>query len=252
MRILKLKRDIRKFESCRPSHPVGLSALLLVSAGGAFRPAMPDRLSKANKPLGLAKGTPLSERIASGRPRSRNSRSKAVQARSSRVNSKASHRSRKREARSCSAQDQGSVCSPLRISAERLARSVSSPALRVQRHPWIDRPRRHPHAHTLILIDQIRHDRKAPIGGPPWHERRNARSAKAGYCSRSPVDCWFSSQSSFTRAFGWATGMTKITLSGGSKAVNMLTRALGLRAILSADPVPGCDDQHWGLVRRWR
>jgi hypothetical protein len=25
-----------------------------------------------------------------------------------------------------------------------------------------------------------------------------------------------------------------------------------LRAILSADPVPGCDDQHWGLVRRWR
>src|ERR1700716_2303585 len=66
--------------------------------------AMPRRshqtesLEGLNKPLGLAKGTPLSERIASGRPRSRNSRSKAVQARSSRVDSKASHRSRKREA----------------------------------------------------------------------------------------------------------------------------------------------------------
>jgi hypothetical protein len=32
---------------CILSHAVGLSASLLVSAGGAFRPAMPDRLSKA-------------------------------------------------------------------------------------------------------------------------------------------------------------------------------------------------------------
>ncbi len=53
--------------------------------------AMPSRshqtesLERLNKALGLAKGTPLSERMASGRPRSRNSRSKAVQARSSRV-----------------------------------------------------------------------------------------------------------------------------------------------------------------------
>jgi hypothetical protein len=36
---------IRRFESYHPSHAVGLSASLLVSAGGAFRPAMPDRLS---------------------------------------------------------------------------------------------------------------------------------------------------------------------------------------------------------------
>ena len=53
--------------------------------------AMPKRshqtesLERLNKALGLAKGTPLSERMACGRPRSWNSRSKAVQARSSRV-----------------------------------------------------------------------------------------------------------------------------------------------------------------------
>jgi hypothetical protein len=33
---------------------------------------------------------------------------------------------------------------------------------------------------------------RSPIGDPPWHERRNTRSAKAeiaesGYCSRSPI-----------------------------------------------------------------
>ena len=32
----------------------------------------------------------------------------------------------------------------------------------------------------------------------------------------------------------------------GSKAVNMLTRTLGCVLFSSADPVPGCDDQHWG------
>src|SRR5512135_1878263 len=51
--------------------------------------AMPSRnhqtesLERWNKALGLAKGTPLSERMASGRPRSQNSRSKAVKASSS-------------------------------------------------------------------------------------------------------------------------------------------------------------------------
>jgi len=41
---------IRRFESSRPSHAVGLSASLLVSAGGVLRPAMPDRWSKAKSP----------------------------------------------------------------------------------------------------------------------------------------------------------------------------------------------------------
>ena len=44
-----------------------------------------ESLERLNKALGLAKGTPLSERMASGRPRSRNSRSKAVMAGCSRV-----------------------------------------------------------------------------------------------------------------------------------------------------------------------
>src|SRR5258707_12897961 len=57
-----------------------------------------ESFERLNRALGLAKGTPLSERIASGKPRSRNSRSKAVQAVSSRVDSRASHNSRKREA----------------------------------------------------------------------------------------------------------------------------------------------------------
>ena len=35
--------DISQFESHMPSHAVGLSASLLVSAGGVFGPAMPDR-----------------------------------------------------------------------------------------------------------------------------------------------------------------------------------------------------------------
>ncbi len=59
-----------------------------------------ESFERPKRPMGLAKGTPLSERMASGRPRSRNSRSKAVTARSSLGDSRASHRSRKREAES--------------------------------------------------------------------------------------------------------------------------------------------------------
>ena len=62
--------------------------------------AMPSRshqtesLERLKRPLGLAKGTPLSERMAAGRPRSRKSCSKAVMAGSSRVDSRASQSSR--------------------------------------------------------------------------------------------------------------------------------------------------------------
>jgi hypothetical protein len=42
--------DISEFESHMLSHAVGLSASLLVSAGGVFRPAMPDRWTKAKSP----------------------------------------------------------------------------------------------------------------------------------------------------------------------------------------------------------
>ena len=44
-----------------------------------------DSLERLNRALGLAKGTPLSERMAAGRPRSRKSCAKAVMAVSSRV-----------------------------------------------------------------------------------------------------------------------------------------------------------------------
>jgi hypothetical protein len=57
-----------------------------------------ESLERLNRALGLAKGTPLSERIACGRPRSRKSCSKAVTARSSRVDSSASQSRTKREA----------------------------------------------------------------------------------------------------------------------------------------------------------
>jgi hypothetical protein len=66
--------------------------------------AMPRRshqtesLERLKRAFGLAKGTPLSERMASGKPRSTNSRSKAVKASSSRIDSRASHKSRKRDA----------------------------------------------------------------------------------------------------------------------------------------------------------
>src|SRR5512132_4105627 len=57
-----------------------------------------ESLERPNKALGLAKGTPLSERMASGKPRSKKSLSKAVLAGSARGESRASHSSRKREA----------------------------------------------------------------------------------------------------------------------------------------------------------
>jgi hypothetical protein len=57
-----------------------------------------DGFERLNKAFGLAKGTPLSERMANGMPRSRNNRSKAVMAGSSRVESSASQSSKKREA----------------------------------------------------------------------------------------------------------------------------------------------------------
>ena len=63
-----------------------VAAVLLRVAGLDALDAMPslshqtESLERLNKALGLAKGTPLSERMAGGRPRSRNSRSKAVKA----------------------------------------------------------------------------------------------------------------------------------------------------------------------------
>ena len=66
--------------------------------------AMPSRshdtesLERLNRPFGLANGTPLSDLIAWGRPRSWKSCSKAVMARFSRVDSRASQSRRKREA----------------------------------------------------------------------------------------------------------------------------------------------------------
>ena len=66
--------------------------------------AMPRRthhtesLERLKRPFGLANGTPLSDLIAWGRPRSWKSCSKAVMARFSRVDSRASQSRRKREA----------------------------------------------------------------------------------------------------------------------------------------------------------
>ena len=53
-----------------------------------------DSLERLNNPFELANGTPLSEHMAAGRPRSRNRCSNAVIAVSSRVDSSASHSSR--------------------------------------------------------------------------------------------------------------------------------------------------------------
>jgi hypothetical protein len=57
-------------------------------------PQPPEGEFRLKRAFGLAKGTPLSERMASGKPRSRNRRSKAVIERSSRVDSLASRRDR--------------------------------------------------------------------------------------------------------------------------------------------------------------
>ena len=81
-----------------------VAAILLRMTGLMRSIAIPSRshhtdsFERLNKALGLAKGTPLSERMASGRPRSRNRRSKAVIAGSWRVESSASQSNRKREA----------------------------------------------------------------------------------------------------------------------------------------------------------
>jgi hypothetical protein len=58
-----------------------------------------ESFERLNKALGLAKGKPLSERMANGKPRAKQSL-KAVITGSSRVESRASQSSRKREARS--------------------------------------------------------------------------------------------------------------------------------------------------------
>jgi hypothetical protein len=55
-------------------------------------------LERGKRPFGLAKGTPLSDLIACGRPRCWKRCSTAVTARSSRVDSSASQSQRKREA----------------------------------------------------------------------------------------------------------------------------------------------------------
>lgn len=57
-----------------------------------------ESFERLNKLLGEANGTPLSERIARGKPRSWNRRSKAVKAGFSALDSIASHNSRYREA----------------------------------------------------------------------------------------------------------------------------------------------------------
>jgi hypothetical protein len=77
-------------------HALVASVLLRMAGFDAFdmMPSLSHQTAsfeRLNKALGLAKGTPLSERMASGSPRSRNSRSKAVKARFSRVDSSASH-----------------------------------------------------------------------------------------------------------------------------------------------------------------
>jgi hypothetical protein len=84
-------------------HPLVPPILLRMTGfdalNGDAKPEPPDAsFERLKRAFGLAKGTPLSERMASGRPRSRKSRSNAVKASSSRVLSRASQSSRKREA----------------------------------------------------------------------------------------------------------------------------------------------------------
>jgi hypothetical protein len=84
-------------------HALVAAVLLRLSGLDALdrdaEPEPPHReFGEIEQALGLAKGTPLSERMACGRPRSWKSCSKAVVARSSRVDSRASQSSTKREA----------------------------------------------------------------------------------------------------------------------------------------------------------
>ena len=81
-----------------------VAAVLLRMAGldaldGDAEPQPPDReLGEVEQGIGTGEGDAVVGADGSGRPRSRNSRSKAVKAGSSRVDSSASHSSRKREA----------------------------------------------------------------------------------------------------------------------------------------------------------
>ena len=84
-------------------HALKTAVLLGMAWLNAFdRDAEPEpsdgEFRQLKRALGLAKGTPLSERMPSDNPRSANSRSKAVMAGSSHVESRASQRSRKCEA----------------------------------------------------------------------------------------------------------------------------------------------------------
>src|SRR5204863_3182614 len=98
------RRVRRQRARYQPSFGLGSCAIVLSVTGLMRSMAMPslshhtESFEILNRALGLAKGTPLSERMASGSPCSRNSRSKAVMAGSSRVESSASQSSRKREA----------------------------------------------------------------------------------------------------------------------------------------------------------
>ena len=78
--------------SCRPfcwGWPGRMRSMLMPS-----RSHQTESLERLNRPLGEAKGTPLSERMARGKPRSLNRRSKAVKAGFSAFDSMASHSSR--------------------------------------------------------------------------------------------------------------------------------------------------------------
>jgi hypothetical protein len=84
-------------------HALATAVLLRMAGLDALdrdaEPQPPDgELGEVEAPVGLAKGTPLSDRMASGRPRSLKSCSKAVTARSFRADSKASHINKNRQA----------------------------------------------------------------------------------------------------------------------------------------------------------
>src|SRR5579872_1076851 len=80
-----------------PAVLLGMARFDALDADAQSQP--PDRkLERLNKPLGEAKGTPLSERMARGSPRSRKRRSKAVNAGFSAFDSMASQSSSIREA----------------------------------------------------------------------------------------------------------------------------------------------------------
>jgi hypothetical protein len=94
----------------RETHPLVAAVLLRMAGldapdGDAESQPTPslshqtESFERLNRPLGLANGTPLSERMACGRPRSRKSCLNAVTARSSRVGSVPRLRTSERSAR---------------------------------------------------------------------------------------------------------------------------------------------------------